>query len=472
MELREIESIIAKNKVNEEMEQALRGLYVQQFNQFNIVSLVDVIMNYITINEILEEQAANKQLETETILKETYRLIKENIQNIDHITCDKAEKVIYSDKLRKAKEEMENYIHVLVAYNDLIELYEGILSKIVGVNVKEQDNEQLAGDMVSFVFQDQDKMLINSRMKDLLKILPVRMTKAKMNDYIRESMSIYYGGYEKSLNDFMKIVKETYAPESVSGFGDFYKEDISTFTSLQQLDYSQLSEVEAKEYLTSLEEFSTTLDLGLSIGSSLVEIINKLIILFIGPSFNLAELAVMEPKLENAIRILDNIKEDKGLGYEAIVDNLEGLEGVVEEWLLAINQFEGAVDRVMTDKKDILKSLMLDGKYHNLKRAKTLLSNSLFAEIDPVSEQNNVQVDKSILHEKINQLIEFINEAYEGLSKEIRRGKVSQLLYTLPVAFLRPQDLFDYIMLATSAANGNEKGYLLNQYNQLKMEYK
>ncbi|WP_105614994.1 hypothetical protein [Vallitalea okinawensis] len=472
MEVSYIKNILTQPDIDQDtFEEAIKELNNYQFQNYHIVALLDLIMHYIATEETFTEQNLHEMLTNEAELNDIYQNMKHCVRNIGPIVNDQAEKVIYTDQLKKAKRTLEDRVKVLVAYNDTIELFESILKKKINKIDECPDDEALAGELLNFAFMDQDKFLINQRIKEILRIVPIRMAKEKTYDYVRNSMQIYYGGYQTDLQNYLKGVKDTILPERVNGYGDYFNSYTSILHKLSSIPFNEITEDEACEYLSKLEELSKRLEQGLDICRSITELVNLLIVIFIGPPFDCQRISVKEPAMKHFCRIMQHVTENDDLSDSLVYDSLTALEGIPEKWHEEIDKMDGVVDLVLNNQR-LIENLSIKEYLSDLVISKRLLSTSLFAEIDQIDTLDETQTDRKALEMSIDDLNHFIEDILVTSEKEVGRGKINQLLYTLPIAFRRPQELFDFILVALqSCSRLEEKLYTWREYQVIKAEY-
>lgn len=472
MEVSYIKKVLTQPDINEDtFEEAIKELNNYQFQNYHIVALLDLIMNFIATEESFAEQNLNEMLVNEVELNDIYQITKHCIRNIGPIVNDQAEKVIYTDKLKKAKITLEKRVKALVAYNDTIELFESILKKKLKVSNECPNDEALAGELLNFAFMDQDKFLINQRIKEILRIIPIRMTKEKTYDYVRSSMQIYYGGYQTDLQNYLKGVKETILPEKVDGYGECFNHYTSILRKLRSVPLDQINHEEAKQYLNKLEGMSRSLEQGLDICSSITELVNLLIIIFIGPIFDWNTISAKEPCMKHFCRIMEHVAENGDLSDPIVYESLTALEGIPEKWHEEIDRLDGIVDLALNNQR-LIENMSIKQYLSDLIISKRLMSTSLFAEINQIESTDETQTDRKTLEMSIDDLNQFVEDILVTSEKEVGRGKINQLLYTLPVAFRRPQELYDFILVALqSCSRQDDKQYTWHEYQAIKAEY-
>lgn len=468
MNSKEVLTMLQQNTHNEEIEIALRHLYEKQYSYYGIAASVDLAMNYVQLKEQLEE-IEKSQLD-KFGLEEDLQLIEKALYHLEDIANDKAEKIIYEDNFRQLKKSLKTTIEVLIGYNDQIEVYESLIERY---QVKGQEipmAQELAGDMIQFAFQGQDKMMMNQKIKELLKLVPVRMTKDNLEIKLRESLSLFYGGHEKDLEEFLKSAVQTFIPESIEGYGQVLPEIAKQLDSMRELKFKELGQDKATHLLKELTQMSGEMECLLDLCTTMVTMLNKLLLIVVGPCQNYHVLIEQESKLSHTLKLFKELHQS--YNEEAVYFHLTALEGVAERWLERIHREMGNVHHIMEQYKETLLEKSLYKQYEGLNTAELLFNPSLFAEIDEYMEDRGQQLDKAMLKKHVDDFIEQIMTCYGYLGTELRRVKVNQLLYLLPVAFRKPEELHDYLKLMLDQCHDTrEQEYVFKVYQELKSEY-
>ena len=136
----------------------------------------------------------------------------------DKTVCEDADMKLISDVRNTITAKMK----VLTSYTDAFEMYEYILNRKeysypenvdeeIQKELKELDEAGVSGfaeEIYRFVFADQDKVAINSKLQSIIGQLPIRMTKNRFYDILGETLDIYNGVEKESLDQFIEKAKE------------------------------------------------------------------------------------------------------------------------------------------------------------------------------------------------------------------------------------------------------------------------
>ena len=115
-------------------------------------------------------------------------------------------------RIHELREQITARMQILTAYTDGLQVYEYILNRLEftyeeETEDKETDLDAYAQKIFRYLFQDDDKMVINSKIQMVVSELPVRITKSRFFDIINESLKLYTGSECSSVDDFAETIR-------------------------------------------------------------------------------------------------------------------------------------------------------------------------------------------------------------------------------------------------------------------------
>ena len=199
---------------------------------------IKLSLNFFTGLEMSDEYENSDIDEVGKILKETVIAGKEPTEED-------------IDKLTNLRDSVTAKMKILTCYTDALEIYEYVLNRreadVKGTVPDKVDIDSLADAMFKFVFSDNDKVIVNSRIQDFIAQLPVRITKQRFLDIVSNSLNIYKGGEQDSLRSFADTIKDAAVITFPEGFDTEYPELYEIYTKLAEADYSELTSAEYDE---------------------------------------------------------------------------------------------------------------------------------------------------------------------------------------------------------------------------------
>lgn len=438
-------------------------------NDFSILNIINLIMNYVTILETLEETSVKGILNDDRKLNSTLDKLKDTINSLEEVMKDDPSELI--ENLNKDRKYFEQKVKVLIGYNDEIEALEIVLNKM---KYKFRNNpsinvEQFSGTIINKIFKDKDSVVINDKIKTVLKSIPMKMTKNKFYDYIESSLSIYYGGNEVDLDDFLQMIKESFTPEIIDYYGEESPLVLEKIEKVKE-KIPNANELTIKRLLKELDSIVEELETILDISNLAVELINSLLVIIYNENISKEHLCLKEPSVGSVFTVLDIIsKMDKFKINDSILENLYKLEGTMERYIFEADKGILYIDEIDEKYKDEITKLDLALKFDKLVKMKLLNGNSLYVDLElDIHKQSKIQVDKVQLYNKTKELISFIDESSKNISVDLRRAKMNQLMYLMPVAFKKPKELYDFLYnLLENVSNEYELYYTKEMIKQI-----
>ena len=411
-------------------------------------SLIRLVLNYYTLKEVFDEGGsvvADEPLND--TLEGIHTLIFESLIDNNGGNGDKA--IRYDDcieRLNTIRKELTDRMVVLTAYTDALQIYEYVLNRVeYGITGASYDVnvDSLSERLFKYIFNDNDKMVINSKVQMVTAQLPVRMTKSKFYDYLNETLNIYNGSDISSVDSFTDMVKSTAVLEKPDGYGKLYPEIYKLIEQLDNTDYKNLS---SDMFSAIMEQFSlTTVHLTDTVSNHLLlmEIVNALFSVLLALPYESNENASVSACLSMICGLHDSFIAS-GEIPSSVDEGFELIEGVQEQLSEDILQFESVLQDVTEDSKDDISWIMADDLFGRLDKISKLMANSLFIDLDDAGD-NGEAADASYIAKKRDELVEAFGRFFEIHPKEVNRAVMGAVFSNMPVLFNSIQEIKDYI---------------------------
>jgi hypothetical protein len=313
--------------------------------------------------------------------------------------------------------------------------------------------------MFAYVFQDNDAVVINSKLKLLLEQLPVRMTKGKFYDVVANTLSIYKGGDKTSVDEFVDMLRTTVLIKKPKGFESEYPYLYSTYNRLKNTDYDSLSETEFDELLESLSNGASIINGEASAYMLLQEIVNDVYTILLTHTAG-REKNHGETGYDAALEILAECVKGTSIDEitEALMPKFVLLEGVQEEVYETITVLAGAFDDVKNESDELLEKLNLKNDIKNLDKADKLLSTSLFIPLDADLDGTlTSEADNDYIMKLRDELEAELKQLFKENSRRVNRSIMCKLISSMPVFFNSQQDIKDYFEYVLSNCNDDSE---------------
>ncbi|WP_312369988.1 hypothetical protein [Lachnoclostridium sp.] len=351
-------------------------------------------------------------------------------------------------KLHELRTSINSIMQGLTSYADRFSLYEYMLNRIepnYKGDLEDIDVEAEVKELVSMIFADEDRLVMNEHIRSMLSQLPVRMTKNRFYDMLKESLSIYEGSEESTVEDFIYMLRSAagiYKPDHME---EDFPQLMEAVKRLENADYQNLSESDYKELEIVLSDVTSRLQVETESYYALEEAVNALYSVLLNEVYASKEAVATGNLLNGIVKEITMLLQEKQFISipEDLVDEFSVAEGKLEQYLECVTEDEAMIDLIKKDHKDLAQALMLTHHLECLVLSQSLVSNSLFIDLD--KQWNGKTVDKSFLEKRWCELVdEFSNVLSEG-NKLMNRARIAATLREMPVLFSNTTEIRDYM---------------------------
>lgn len=406
-------------------------------------SLIHLVLNYYTMKEVQDESGSitadtclSKLMDQiHTLLFKT--LLADEIK--EDYTC-----VI--EEIHSIRENITKKMTILTAYTDSLQIYEYVLNRVeygITGELVPVEESGLAARVFQYLFEDNDKMVVNSKIQMVTGQLPIRMTKSRFFDYLTDTLNIYNGSDRTAVDDFVEMLKSTALLELPEGYGEEYPEIWQVIHLLEDTNFKTL---DIDTYKGLMEQFSvTTIHLTELVSNYLLamEIVNDLYSALLAMPYEKNE----EEGVKTCISMLQGLHDvflSNGDIPEAVDEGFMKIEGLQEMLGEEILQYESILNDVMIEHKDTISWIMADKIFTSLSLISKLLSNSLFIDLTKEEEETE-PADSSYITAKRDELVKLLTDFFDKHPKEVNRAVMAALFSNMPVLFNSQQEIKDYI---------------------------
>jgi len=430
-------------------------------------------MLYYTFYESYMDTKLEKTTEVEKLLAEVNHIIQGTI--LAGFSGEKMENGV--QRLDAVRNQIISQMRILTAYTDILQIYEYVLNRIeyrFSDDQVEINNDEFTAEVLQYIFDTKDNVIINDKIKDVIGQLPVRIARTKYFDLIRESISIYKGADRSSLDTYIYMLKTgsmLYAPE---GMDTAYPDVRVLRKELECLDYNKMTKEEYYKFSTKIVETAAMINVSVDFYYGLQEIINHLYVMLITAPYAYMEGGYRMESMEGEMKYLllpteqevnpykliiaeinkHFLTEEKTLLAEEIEEKLAYTEGKQEALSEEFESLEPVLSDIMSH-INMVESLMLGRIFHCLNTAQSLLGNSIFIELEQTENkeslqseytvQKNDKADEAYIAKVQKQLITQLSELFLNSSQNVCRAVMANTINKMPVFFQSQNDVMDYV---------------------------
>ncbi len=442
--LRHITQDIQNNRL---LEENIPQLFNYMADHYKLLSEVRLSMHYFTFYEAYYDDEDTWSVDACNTLDRINQLIRDNyLKSTNGLEREAAVKEINS-----IRQEIIRRMSVLTAYTDIFQNFEYLLNRLeyrfkkVDVQI---DDIEFSKEVLRFIFDSEDNVLINEKIKDIIGQLPIRMTKQKYFEIIKESLGAYLGADDASLDNFLFMLRTSAMLYSEKGMEVFYPTLWEKKEFLLQLDYKDITKENYEKALSLLQAATIILETETNLYFGLQEIVNEFYTLLLCAPYSGMVVSDTEKAQKAAAKVLYNINElflskKKSDIFNQLMESLTDLEGVQEELAFELDLMESSFYEISKNHRALTGSLMLEQLFKVLSWSQNLLSNSLFIEFE--EERKETTVDEERIEREAKALFQELSGLFAGYDRMISRCVIANTINKVPVFFQNHKEVMDYV---------------------------
>jgi len=426
---------------------------------FNDYSTIKLSMNLFTLYERIADL-----LDTESPDEDMMQVRDEMEQYINtlsfslrNVFVDKKPDASLISDITSIRDKITADMKLLTFYVDAYEIYEYILNrkepKFRDEELTEIDSAQLAETMFDFVFAEDDKLLINTRIQDMIAQLPVRMTKSHFFDIISNSLMIYRGGEKKSVDGFIESIRDAALLDEPKGLSDRYASLYEFYKELRSVNYESIDEDTVSSLSDKISENADKISAICSDYMMMTEVINDILVVLY--TEGLKDSSYLDDRYDTASTIISSIVTatdiyEASAGFDELFVKLEGAQEDAYETLASLN---ANFDDLYNTYYEMYEG-DIQNAFDNLSKVDRLTSTSLFMDIENSGLSVVVdEADEIYINEEKNSLVEDFKAHFEKLGKSERRSVMAKVMSLMPVFFNTKQEIKEYFEYALSSCS-------------------
>ncbi len=449
--------------------------YVKQYMQLNSkYARVKMMMEYYLFYETVSEGINPYIASVKDTAEQLYRIVDAFFEK----ELSKEEIKAYAAELLKLREGVVERMQVVTAYVDQFVVYEYILNR---VQYRFEDLELLpedsvfAQELVKFIFSTQDTAAVNDNIRFALGQLPMRMTRSRYFELIKDSISVYKGSDKSSLDGFLYMFRTNAMLYQNENMGRYFTEFAPVLEELSGLDYENISReiygIYAGKIRVNASKLNDISDLYMQLG----QLINEMYAVCATAAFGEEEDKLDVPSLVirgiNSLFLQKDSDVWEGHGVEKTSSEEEKLywlgeklvwaEGKQEKLYDGMNIAGASLEGISGSQEEVIAELGLAGEFGVLKNLFLLTSSSVFADLEEQSSEE--KVTEKMAEEAAATLIAECKALFQGKSRMLRRAVMANTLEKMPVFFTSAQEVADYVMNSLSLCDDEAEKYASKQ---------
>ena len=431
--------------MNHELVKARKELFAKRDVEFNLPcylrNLAGVYYRMANYNLAMQytsfaEGVAEGDVELPEKAKEYAQTIKTYVEALAKGECASGEEALV--RIGELRQELTVAMQALTAYTDRLYLHEYALQRLTpGMEgtAEEIDSNAALEEISSFLFFDEEQEGLLARVSAVISELPVRMTKAKFMEWVRNTASVYQEADGETLDRVFYMLYSAsglYEPEGM----ELFPECREALDELNALDYRNITEAQytsAKKKLSEITEFITNVS---DAYFSLTEIANSLLTVLFTEGY------VMPADMDatkGCREIYRMLSEGKDFSDMALVEAFETFEGIPEQIEEFLFTEEAYFDELPVDEK-LLDAMMQKILYARVAYARRLHTTSIFVKLE------NEEAKALSFDTMLDEFCVAVTKVLEEGQRAVNRAVMARVIQNLPLPFTRKSDIQKYVL--------------------------
>ena len=438
---------------NIDLEKSMPSFFQQARNKYFAYGAIRLALHYYTFYETFRDYGLQWGEEAIGLVKDLNQIIGHNINLEPNAKTDLLVKD--TDKLRnKIMQKMK----ILIVYTDIFSIYESILNRVKyrfkdDEEVEIENDDEFAREILRYIFDSQDNLLINEKIRDIVGQLPVRIARKKYFDIIKDSFSNYIDAEWSSLQSYLYTLRTNSMIYKEEGMESEYPWLWDQSQRLSKMDYKNLTRAQYDEMEEILAEATQILTKDTEHYYFLQEMVNELYALLLCKPYVKIEEDPLKEQIEAALDIIqtvselfektDNDEKEFTEVNEYLIGKLSKIEGAQEELSYEVTNLEEGVYQANENHRELAGKLKIEKELDALLLSKDLLSTSLFIDFYEIKTRD--KVDKASVEKERDKFIHELSVFLKNHDRFIARAIMANTLSAIPVFFNDHKEVMDYV---------------------------
>lgn len=428
------------------------------------VAYLRLALNYYTFSEIYYELNKETKAICDNEVRQLQELISHVILNEDMSSSDA------ESHINALRDEIISKMDGVTAYTDKLGLYEYILNRVeFRFEDSEFDNNyyrnKFETDIYNYVVGDRDNSAINMRLSMVMGELPMRLSRNKFFDVLRDSFSIYKGSEQLAVRDFVYRIKTAGGIYSAEGMDKKFPKLKKAVEELNKVDYQKISEKEYELYRSKLDKVA---ELAMDYSDSfmtLAEIANDIysIILCNKALCDVEEKNSLKEIIEHCYNVIEGEKEPDIEWAERFVS----FEGLQEKLKYMLDGPENALTEIYNTNKAVIETEGMNDSFVKLDMISKLQSSSTFVTFKE-DESLREEASEEYINQVVDALIEEFSMLFKDCDRTYMRAVMAGVIANLPAYFNNLKEFQEYVHVAlTQCSDEAEQKACMTVINML-----
>lgn len=411
---------------------------------FNEYAMLQLSLEYYGLKEMLDEK-----LEAYEEVTPLVNVIEEIVDLIFSQNKGVAEREALINKIDKCRNHVIQKMEVLTMYTDKLQIYEYVLNRKELEYATEYpviDEEAFKQQLLQYIFGSKDNYVVNERIKESVGQLPIRLTKSKFYDYLKDSLSIYKESDKASVDSYLYMIKTCamlYSPENVED--NDYANLKQVIGKLSNVTFDQLTKEEYQQLCSQVLDSSLFINQITDLYLVVQKVLNYLYVYVLSLPYAIdQDVTAMEACNQIITEVHSKFKitmtEEMIIHLHGLFERIEGKQEIIfDKYMLLAS----VLASVKENHLELVEAIGLSPAIECMLTAEQLCNTSVF--IDIHKKQESFPIDSDYVEYQTEQLIAEFMELFKGNPQCVNRAIMASTLSKMPVFFHNSDEVVSYV---------------------------
>lgn len=408
------------------------------------LAYIKLSMNYYTFHELLAEQPKGQ---AGGAMKTLLRLAGETERMLGEMTSSEG-RVPAWEEAQVIRGEIIKEMGLITGIVDRLRIYEFVLNRVeyrFDETPLDADyyNSGLTNDLMHYILSDKDSVVVNTKIAEVIAQLPMRLTRNKFFEYLKDAFSLYKGAQRGTLRDFVYSLSTVAMIPPLPDFDTEFPQVYAITKQLQNADFKQLSGEEFKRLQGLLTLAAQEMEDCADLFVMLAMVVNDLytIVLARGSAFEDVKEVYAAKRALFKVLHADGAAESMD---EEMMELFEGMEGKQEKISMSVDACDYVVEYALDNCHEGLEATGMLPVYKALGAILRLQSGSTFVSLNEDKTALEIITDEA-LDEAFAELAGQLDGVFKSYPQAVNRAIMAAVLGQLPVFFNNLDEIQEYI---------------------------
>ncbi|MBP3544073.1 MAG: hypothetical protein J6J86_07580, partial [Lachnospiraceae bacterium] len=250
---------------------------------------IHLSLNYYTWGAMLTEER-NAPESVKTLAGKLNQIIR--VQVMQGFLPEELSKGI--EEIDNIRSEIMKNMQILTGYTDFLQLYEYVLNRLeYRFNDAEfpvdYSDEDFAKKIIEYILSDRDNVVMHTRISEAVGQLPLRMTRQRYFEIIRESFFLYLGEEKCNFDDMVYMLRTCAALEEPKSADGEWEELYAIYQTIKKTDFKEITAEGCKKLTDQLVYAADYIERMSNLYMIMQEVVNDVYIILLSMPYALTE---------------------------------------------------------------------------------------------------------------------------------------------------------------------------------------